>query len=76
MFSWTRKKRSFKRLVGNFAKKPEVFSPEYTKLRKSILFENFASEFSYGRRESCFDHPTETFFLQKADSFSFIVRKS
>ena len=74
MFSWTQKKRSFNRHVGNFAKKPEVFSTEYTRLKKLFFSIKFASEFFYGRRESCFDHPTET-FLQKADSFSFIVRK-
>ena len=69
------RKRSFNRLVGNFAKKPEVLSPENTKVKQNNLLKKFASEFSYGRRESCFDHPTETFFLQKINSFSFIVSK-
>ena len=69
MFSWTKKKLSFNRLVGDFAKKPEVFSPEYTDVKKSILFKKIVSNFSYGRKESCFDQPTETLFTKSRQFF-------
>ena len=37
---------------------------------KTVFFsKKFASEFSYGRKESCFDHPTETFLTKSRHFF-------
>ena len=61
MFSWT-KKTQFQQICRNFRQKTWSFFPWIYESEKNIPFKKFASEFSYGRKESCFYHPTETFF--------------
>ena len=67
-------KTQFQQTSRKFRQKTWSFFPWIYESEKKFFSKKFASEFFYGRSESCFDHPTET-FLQKADCFSFIVRK-
>ena len=67
----TKKKRSFNRLLGKLSRKPRTFFLQYPKLKENLLFKTrFASECSYGRKECCFNNPTETSFTKSRQFFN------
>ena len=69
MFSWTRKNGVSTELSKISPKNLKFFLLNIRNWEKVFFSKNFASEFSYGRTESCFDHPTEIFFYKKPTVF-------